>query len=128
MPDPLVLSLPWPPSVNRMYRSISKGPLAGRVLISEEGRQFRKAVDSVVRQARARQGWQMRLRVEIAAFPPDRRARDLDNLLKSILDSLQHSGVFESDSQIDDIRIWRGERVPGGEITVWLTPIEYAGS
>jgi len=107
-----------------MYRSISKGPLAGRVIISEEGRLYRHAVDSVVRQARARQRWQMRLRVEIAAFPPDRRARDLDNLLKSVLDSLQHSGVFESDSQIDDIRIWRGERVPGGEISVSLSPLE----
>ena len=85
-------------------------------------------MDSVVRQARARNAWLMRLKVEVAAFPPDRRARDLDNLLKSILDSLQHSGVFESDSQIDDLRIWRGERVPCGEITVWITPIEYAGA
>jgi crossover junction endodeoxyribonuclease RusA len=107
-----------------MYRHVTKGPLAGRILMSEEGRQYRKAVDSVVRQARARKAWVMRLKVEIAAFPPDRRARDLDNLLKSCLDSLQHSGVFESDSQIDDLRIWRGERVPGGEISVSLSPLE----
>jgi crossover junction endodeoxyribonuclease RusA len=91
--------------------------------MSDEGRQYRKAVDSVVRQARARKAWVMRLKIEVAAFPPDRRARDLDNLLKSCLDSLQHSGVFESDSQIDDLRIYRAERVPGGEISVLIIPL-----
>ena len=35
------------------------------------------------------------------AFPPDRRRRDLDNLLKPALDALQHAGVYEDDSQVD---------------------------
>lgn len=48
------LTLPFPPSVNKYYRHINKGQLAGRTLISEEGRAFRSAVDAVVRQARAR--------------------------------------------------------------------------
>ena len=34
----MTLELPWPPSINRYYRSLRKGALAGRVLISEEGR------------------------------------------------------------------------------------------
>ena len=123
MIETLVLSLPWPPSNNRYYRHIGKGPLAGRVLLSEEGRLYRKAVDAVVRQARARKAWAMRLRIDVAAYPPDKRKRDLDNMLKACLDALQASGVFESDSQIDDLRIWRGERVVGGQLTVTVEPL-----
>ena len=41
--------------------------------------------------------------ITIAAFPPDRRRRDLDNILKCLFDSLQHAGVFEDDSQIKQI-------------------------
>ncbi|NBW20709.1 MAG: RusA family crossover junction endodeoxyribonuclease [Caulobacteraceae bacterium] len=47
------------------------------------------------------------VRVVIEAFPPDRRKRDLDNILKSLLDALTHAGVWEDDSQIEDLRIYR---------------------
>lgn len=49
-----------------------------------------------------------RLKVDIIAYPPDKRRRDLDNLLKAPQDSLQHAGVFHDDSQIADLRIRRG--------------------
>lgn len=39
--------------------------------------------------------------------PPDRRKRDLDNLLKSLLDGLEGAGVFKDDAQIDDLQIVR---------------------
>lgn len=48
-----------------------------------------------------------RLSLFICAFPPDRRRRDLDNLLKCIGDSLQHAGLYKDDSQIDCIYIKR---------------------
>ncbi|NBW23084.1 MAG: RusA family crossover junction endodeoxyribonuclease, partial [Caulobacteraceae bacterium] len=41
------------------------------------------------------------------AFPPDKRKRDLDNVLKSLLDALTHANVWDDDSQIDDLRIYR---------------------
>jgi crossover junction endodeoxyribonuclease RusA len=47
------------------------------------------------------------LRVEIEAWPPDKRKRDLDNILKSLLDALTYAGIWEDDSQIDDLRIYR---------------------
>jgi len=43
----------------------------------------------------------------IEAFPPDKRRRDLDNLIKAIQDSLQYAGVYEDDSQIDYLTIKR---------------------
>lgn len=120
----MTLTLPFPPSVNSYYRHIAKGPLAGRVLLSEAGRAYRKAVDAVVRQARARKAWAVPLEVRIAVFPPDRRKRDLDNLLKSVLDCLQASGVYENDSQIDSLAIYRAERVAGGQLQVTIEPLD----
>ena len=119
----MTLELPWPPSINRYYRSLRKGALAGRVLISEEGRAYRLAVDAVVREAKARKRFDVPLSVAVLANPPDRRARDLDNLFKSVLDSLQHSGVYLNDSQIDDLHIKRGAVVKGGRLTVSIAPI-----
>jgi crossover junction endodeoxyribonuclease RusA len=43
----------------------------------------------------------------IQAWLPDRRRRDLDNLLKAVQDALAHAGVYDDDSQIVDLRIRR---------------------
>jgi crossover junction endodeoxyribonuclease RusA len=48
-----------------------------------------------------------RLRVEIIAFQPDQRRRDLDNMLKAPLDALQACGAYHDDSQIDELIICR---------------------
>jgi crossover junction endodeoxyribonuclease RusA len=114
-----VLVLPWPPSVNTYYRSLSKGPLAGRVLISEKGRAYR-AETSAIMQRRGLRLPAGRLRVAIDAYPPDRRRRDLDNLLKAALDALVHGGAIEDDSLIDDLRIRRGEVRQGGELRILI--------
>jgi crossover junction endodeoxyribonuclease RusA len=118
------LTLPWPPSANTYYRHVSRGPLAGRTLLSEAGRAYRKAVDAVVAQARARKALAVPLEVRIAAFPPDRRKRDLDNLLKSVLDCLEASGVIENDNLIESLSIYRAERVAGGQLEVQITTLD----
>lgn len=115
----IVLQLPWAPSVNAMWRTPHSGPLAGRTLLSEEGRRYRRAVaDAVMVQGRPRMG-QHRVAIDIEVRMPDRRRRDLDNLPKAVLDGLTHAGVWEDDSQIDDLRIWRSDR-PGGVLVVTL--------
>lgn len=48
-----------------------------------------------------------RIRLTIDAFPPDKRKRDLDNLFKAVLDSLQAARVFPDDCQIDELSIKR---------------------
>jgi len=114
------VTLPWPPSLNAYYRHVVMGRSA-RVLISADGRQYRKSVAAIVgSRPPAMLG---RLRVEIDACPPDRRARDLDNLAKSLLDSMQHAGVYASDSQIDDIHIRRCARHPGGQLSITIEEI-----
>lgn len=99
----LNLTLPWPPTVNTYYRNVN-----GKTLISEKGRQYRAAVaDQVLIQRGAKQ-LAGRLAVAIVAHVPDKRRRDLDNLLKSTLDSLTHAGVWLDDQQIDALSISRG--------------------
>ncbi len=103
------VTLPWPPTVNTYWRHKVVGRLA-TVYVSGVGKIYRKAVNNLVMEAAMVQRYLKQagpLRVVIEAFPPDRRKRDLDNILKSLLDSLTHAGVWEDDSQIDDLRIYR---------------------
>lgn len=119
------IELPYPPSVNTYWRHPNKGPLAGRHLISEKGRAYRNAVIACVlkyKDARnlAGEAFQGEVELEIVANPPDRRRRDLDNILKSLLDSLVHASLLQDDSQISRLTISRGEVRPPGYIFVTI--------
>lgn len=116
----IVIDLPWPPSVNTYYRSPRSGPLAGRTLISERGRQYRKDVAALVAAHGEKMPAGQRLAVAVILWAPDRRTRDLDNSMKALLDSLQHAGVFEDDSLIDELTISRGPVFKGGKARVFV--------
>ncbi len=113
------ISLPWPPSVNRYWRSVG-----GRVLISRDGREYRQRVAGQVLEAGRPPRYAGELAVDILAWPPDRRRRDLDNVLKALLDAMEHAGVYEDDSQIGVILIRRGEVVAGGRVDVEVVPCQ----
>jgi len=105
--QPIELDLPWPPSVNQYWRHPSKGPLAGRHLISERGRKYRVLVMAYAIKFKHQHKLADRLAVSILCYPPDRRRRDLDNVLKAALDALVFAGVMLDDSQIDRLAIER---------------------
>lgn len=117
---PINIVLPWPPSVNQYWRHPSKGPLAGRHLISEQGRAYRAKVTAQVWSEQQAHKLADRLAVSILCYPPDRRRRDLDNILKAALDALVFAGVMLDDSQIDRLAIERcAVQAPGRlEITI----------
>ena len=100
------LTLPYPPSVNTYWRHV--GP---RVLISKHGRQYRTDVCKQLRR-RGVEPIEGDLIVDIVINPPDRRRRDVDNVLKALLDSLQFGGAFEDDSQIVRLSIEKHEPRP----------------
>ena len=106
--------LPWPPSANRYWRFWNR-----HIIISKEAQIYKKTIKQLF------YTWPLkningRLVVNIVAHPPDRRMRDLDNLLKITLDSLEGTGLFENDSQIDKITIERAEIEKGGSLNVFI--------
>ena len=60
------------------------------------------------------------LAVRMEIHPPDQRRRDCDNVQKSLLDALQHAGVFWDDSQIVWLLTVKASPTPGGSATVVL--------
>ena len=135
MSQSFVINLPWPPSVNTYWRSLvmpvgrKQDAAPGKprkfrsaVILSEEGRQYRELVAKRVREQRVpvHTG---KLAVWIHCMPPDRRARDLDNLPKGVLDGLKHAGVFRDDSDIDDLRVTRFGVTPGGALQIQIAEI-----
>lgn len=118
------LVLPWPPSENHYRRYVSIGGHR-RVLISKAGREYQAAVISRVR-ASCPINISGRLKVTIHASPPDRRRRDIDNLLKGLLDSLQKAKAIRDDGDIDDLRIVRSPVISGGRLVVEIEEIKEA--
>ncbi|MBX3378441.1 MAG: RusA family crossover junction endodeoxyribonuclease [Phycisphaeraceae bacterium] len=106
------LSLPLPPSANHYYRRVGRA-----TLISRAGREYRATVKAKLLTMGA-PSVTGPLTVLVSVFPPDRRRRDLDNLLKCLLDSLQHGGLYRDDSMIDRIDIRRGPCTRGGGVHV----------
>ena len=113
----ITLTLPWPPSVNKYWRTFQ-----GRMIISAEGRSYRKAMADQVLIQRGAKHYTGKLRVQIEAFRPDNRRRDLDNLLKAVLDGCTHAGVWEDDSNIVDLRIYWADSV-GGMLKVKVSEV-----
>ena len=112
------ITLPFPPSVNRYWRSVD-----GRVLISRQGREYRAAVSYAVQKSKITGFKKSRIAVDIRVYPPDRRRRDIDNMLKAPLDALQAAGVYDDDGQIDELRIVRGQLVKPGKLCISISEI-----
>ena len=56
--------------------------------------------------------------VEVDAYPPDGRKRDITNILKVLCDSLQRGGLFDDDYQIAKLLIQRKEIIEDGQVVV----------
>ena len=110
--EALEFDLPWPPSVNNYYRHV--GP---RVLISRAGRKYRTMAVSRLGGLKKLSG---AVSLSLECYPPDRRRRDLDNLLKCLQDSITAAGVLDDDSQIRRLQMEMLEPIEGGLVHVRL--------
>ncbi|KKK72643.1 hypothetical protein LCGC14_2901820 [marine sediment metagenome] len=112
------IRLQWPPTVNN-YTTVARG----RKILSDRGRKYKRRSILELMEQHAPRGLKGRLEVKIDAYPPDKRKRDLDNLCKPILDSLQDYGMFADDEQIDVLRIRRREITRPGHVRVYISEI-----
>lgn len=110
----ITLKLPYPPSVNHYW-----GQVGSRKFLGKKGKEFREQV--YICSLNARKGaLKGRLHVQVYLYPPDKRKRDIDNVLKSLLDALEHAYIYENDSQIDKLCVERKEVAKDGycEVTI----------
>lgn len=124
------LVLPFPPSVNTYWRAPNKGPLAGRHMVSADGRKYQSAAcAAIIEQLRRLPKPSAELAaVEITLYPPDARRRDLDNYNKALFDALTHAGVWEDDSQVMRMLVEWGPVVPKGRVEITISKYEPAGA
>lgn len=131
----LNLVLPWPITVNHYYadRVIVPRTKGARAFvqkyISERGRKYREDVvvscmmPAIKQWSKDNHGKPLALHVD--CYPPDKRERDLGNLDKVLLDSLQHAGVIRNDYDVWDQRFTRMcLSAPPGRVVVRLSPFD----
>lgn len=124
------LVLPFPPSVNTYWRAPNKGPLAGRHLVSADGRKYQSAACAAIIEQLRRlpKPSTEQAAVEITLYPPDARRRDLDNYNKALFDALTHAGIWEDDSQVKRMLVEWGPVVPKGRVEITISKYEPAGA
>jgi len=99
------LQLPFPPSVNSLFRDVSRrdGKRAGRIKTQRYLTWIRAATNEAA--AQDQKPIRGHVKVRILLGKPDRRKRDLDNLLKAPLDLLTGLSLIEDDSAVQCIQV-----------------------
>jgi crossover junction endodeoxyribonuclease RusA len=115
----ITLSLPYPPTTNNLYANWAKG------------RHRTPKYEAWLKEA----GWSLAAQhpgcidggyhLFITAERPDRRARDIDNLIKPVSDLLKKQGVITDDSQAASVCARWGDEQPakGAQIRVRVEPL-----
>lgn len=108
--------IPYPPSINHYYVRTQRGTAVG-----PKGKSYRRDVSLLLTPYKHKFKPEDRLSVTINVFPPDKRKRDLDNILKCCLDSLQESHAIHDDNQIDMLTIIRRDVIKAGYLSLWIS-------
>ena len=109
-----VYLLPFPPSVNRLWRF--SGPRMYRTKVYTEW------ADDAVRHLQQQQAPSSPIdypvALELAVGRPDARKRDIDNVNKAVLDLLEHVQILENDHHVHDLRSYWSDQVVGVQVII----------
>lgn len=115
-PNTIVLDLPYPPSVNAMWRT-----LRGRNILSREVRVWWTLAEGLFYQQKrgtAAHRIAGAFEVEIVLDRKRRRTGDLDNRIKAPLDAAQKFGLIENDRFCERIVAYWGDADGGCRVTL----------
>lgn len=112
--DILRFSMPYPPSINHYYIHTPTG-----VKLGAKGQSYRRDAVYILHKFR---GYckDKKIAVTINVYPPDKRKRDIDNILKCLLDAMEYANVYDNDNQIDMLTVIRRQIVPDGAVQIWI--------
>ena len=120
------LVLPWPPSVNHYWGTTRLKTGGVRRYISHAGVNFAEECGKIIAACtigRKDLPYLGSVAIKIDLFPPDRRQRDIDNVLKPLFDVLKKFSVIDDDKQIDRLVMERWQPVKGGRCRLFVTSI-----
>lgn len=90
------LILPYPPTINTYYSTV-----AGRRVLSKKGKDYKSHVFFYkVKNHKEIECIDVKVKIDIALHVPDRRIRDIDNIIKPMLDSLVYGRYIKDDRQV----------------------------
>lgn len=112
---PQVLTLPYPPSANALWRAV-----AGRNIASTAYRSWKREALTLLMLQRPRTVVGP-YRLTIVATRPDRRRRDLGNIEKACSDLLQAGGVINDDCDATSIWLRWSDSAPDKSAGVRVT-------
>lgn len=105
----LNLTIPFPPSVNTYW-----GFKGSRRFLTSRATLFKGFVKTEFVRSGHEGFANKRLQITLELYPPDKRVRDIDNVVKSTLDALCQCGVFDDDGQIDVLHVERKNVIKWG--------------
>ena len=112
----LTIDLPFPPSVNRIWR---KGK-NGNIYLHEHVRSWKRVCDNFCLAA----GWNKKpidgAFTATITLSREKRSRvmDADNRIKVVLDWLQRAGIIENDALAEEVRVLWGEAPEGCRVSL----------
>ncbi len=115
---PLVLELPFPPSVNSIWRA-RRSPGGGKPMfyLDHKYKAWKLQCDGLYMATRPKTRFRTAVRVEIT-LDRSRKRGDADNRIKSVQDWLQRAQIVANDSQVEDVRARWGIAPTGCHVVV----------
>tara|TARA_R110000737_G_C14303450_1_gene436457 strand:- start:89 stop:460 length:372 start_codon:yes stop_codon:yes gene_type:complete len=108
-----ILLLPYPPSVNALWRHAGNRTYRTKRYTdwAADAARHIKLQHKILKITTP-------VKVELAVGRPDRRRRDIDNVVKAVFDLLQHQEILEDDSLIHDFRAYWSDEVVGVQVII----------
>ena len=105
--------IPFPPSVNTYW-----GFRGSHRYLTQKAITFKDMVSNIYLLSGFKPLGNARLKITIKLYPPDRRIRDIDNVVKPTLDALCQCGIFTDDEQVDVLHVSREKVIKWGAAVV----------